>query len=532
MKKLQLMLAGVDVLFLLLFYALRNHSIYLFLLFAVFMISKNLFFVKLNNSAKDIHNVVDKVIKGQMNIEIKRTNVGLIDNLIEKFVSLMNKMKHVVSEYENTSQRMSGEVYQLRSISGHLKVSQEEIASTIQDLTDSGVQNAQEMSDVDEKINHLMDITKIIHENAETSYLVAEDSSKVIGESFKSFNIIIEQIKKLQLENAVVMKEIVQLRNYIGEVDSIIKTVNGIADQTQLLALNASIEAARAGESGKGFAVVAGEVAKLADESSKSATQIKTILGNITSNVDGLTNSIETQSQSIIYNVQSSEEAVSKVGIIEEAMAMNLNAVSEIKKHANNQNGYVLEIKNASDVVSENTQKNAAISEEISANSQEQLAVVESIDNIVQELNIEVENTTKVISEFINGFVLSDSNKNKVSNAKNHMTKFCSEIDVNSSNNSNLENLLVKKASEKNAAGLYAIADKHGEIIVASASVPKQIRNVKSRPFFRPAIDGQTIISAPYISIVSNKYNLSIAMPIEQNGNIDYILIGNINIEE
>ena len=66
--------------------------------------------------------------------------------------------------------------------------------------------------------------------------------------------------------------------NQIGQIVDVIK---GIADQTNLLALNAAIEAARAGEQGRGFAVVAEEVRKLAEQSSTSAAQIATLIGNI-----------------------------------------------------------------------------------------------------------------------------------------------------------------------------------------------------------------------------------------------------------
>ncbi|MCT4663399.1 MAG: methyl-accepting chemotaxis protein [Tissierellales bacterium] len=532
MKKLQLWSAIVDAILLAILLSLKNHWWIACIAIGILLLLKNILIIKLGSGTKHLHGMIDKVLTGQMNIKLKKTNIPMIDQLIEKFSHLMNKTKHVLSEYENTSQRMAGEVYQLTRISTHLRESQSDIAATVQELTEAGMSNAEAVSEVDEKITSLTKIAGNIQENAETSYLVAQDSGRVIKESFESFKEIINQIKKLQEENNLVMEEITKLRDYIGEVDLIIKTVNGIADQTQLLALNASIEAARAGEAGKGFAVVAGEVSKLADESSQSANQIRTILSNITGNVDGLTGRIEHQTETISKNVNGSQEALSKFDVIEEAMNMNIEAVSNIKSQANEQKNYVNQIKEASDLVNENTQKNAAVSEEISATTQEQLASVEAIDSLVHELSEEVETTKKVISEFVNGFVLSENNKKKVELAKKHMANMVINIDIESNDVSSMENYLRKESNKVGAAGLYAIANEDGMIIMASKDVPKEIRNIKSRPFFAPAMSGETFVSAPYISIVSNQYNLSISMPIENNGRICGVLVGNIGLEE
>lgn len=532
MKKLQLWSATMDIALLAILLSLRNHWWIACIIIGILLVLKNIIIMKLGMGTKNIHTMIDKVLLGQMNIKLKKTNIAMIDKIIEKFSHLMAKTKHVLSEYENTSQRMAGQVYQLTRISSHLRESQEEIAATVQELTEAGMSNAQAVSDVDEKITSLTKISYDIQENAETSYLVAKDSGKVIKESFDSFKEIIGQIKKLQSENNLVMDEITKLRNYIGEVDLIIKTVNGIADQTQLLALNASIEAARAGEAGKGFAVVAGEVAKLADESSQSANQIKTILSNITGNVDGLTDRIEKQTETITLNVSESSAALGKFDVIEEAMNMNVDAVSNIKKKSDEQKDYVNQIKEASDLVNQNTQKNAAVSEEISATTQEQLASVEAIDNLVHELSEEVETTKKVISEFVNGFVLSEANKNKVELAKKHMKSMLEKIDIDSNSEAEIESYLKREVVKSGAAGLYAIANEDGIINIASSEVPKEIRNIKSRPFFAPAMSGEVFVSAPYISIVSNQYNLSISMPINSGSKVKAVLVGNIGLEE
>ncbi len=116
-----------------------------------------------------------------------------------------------------------------------------------------------------------------------------------------------EEIQKTLTEVRATAAEVERLAAMIGEasgeighlaessrqIDGIVKTIKDIADQTNLLALNAAIEAARAGEQGRGFAVVADEVRKLAEKTSAATSEISTLIGNIQSEIDGAVSRME-----------------------------------------------------------------------------------------------------------------------------------------------------------------------------------------------------------------------------------------------
>ncbi|MDH5646684.1 MAG: methyl-accepting chemotaxis protein [Candidatus Heimdallarchaeota archaeon] len=134
------------------------------------------------------------------------------------------------------------------------------------------------MQNLESEINSIGDITKI----------AADVSAQTQSKTSSGQNLMIktvEVIKKLNqdsIESSAKIERVVESANYIGTVTSVI---NEIAEQTNLLALNAAIEAARAGEQGRGFAVVADEVRKLAARTQNSVGEIKTIIEELKSNI-------------------------------------------------------------------------------------------------------------------------------------------------------------------------------------------------------------------------------------------------------
>lgn len=401
MKKFKLVFLLLELLLLVLIIVFRNNFTVIIALFLIGFIIKGIVFLNLDKAMVKAQELLDKVISGQQNFEFKSTKIQWIDALLEKAKSLAQKVQQIMHRYESTNQKITHQMGELSNVSTKLTSSTEEIATTVNDLSEIGLKNADSVQFVNHQINVLDDDMLRILENAETSYLVAKDSGNVIKETIASFKETIGAVYKIKNENNTVVKEMSQLTSYFEEIDMIIHAVNAIADQTQLLALNASIEAARAGDAGRGFAVVAGEVSKLADESSKSSEKIQELLGNISRNVRGLTSNIEEQSRLIDENVKKSEEAIGKTTVIDEALDMNLQAVQDIKELAAKQKDQVSHIRDTANEINDSIQHTTAVTEEINASVQGQVDVVEFIDSIVATLNEEVSQVSKSLEQMV-----------------------------------------------------------------------------------------------------------------------------------
>ncbi len=130
--------------------------------------------------------------------------------------------------------------------------------------------------DITEDMNREMATT----EAANMAYDTAIKTSKVALSANSILDSTVDISKKMMNNLTVSISQIENLKSLSNDVSEIVKTIGGIADQTNLLALNAAIEAARAGEQGRGFAVVADEVRQLASRTSASTEEIKQVVNN------------------------------------------------------------------------------------------------------------------------------------------------------------------------------------------------------------------------------------------------------------
>ncbi|MFZ5354482.1 MAG: methyl-accepting chemotaxis protein [Bacillota bacterium] len=161
-------------------------------------------------------------------------------------------------------------------------------------------------------------------------------------ESKDELQTTVKQIRTIEEYTAKSMKNMNELYERFNEINSAAEMINSIADQTDLLSLNASIEAARAGELGKGFAVVAGEVRKLSINSSQAASNISEIISRLRYNVEGtekaITNVYDIVNESVKYIEKTSrtfEEMTALQKKIEEGIKKIAKEVTELDKDGN-----------------------------------------------------------------------------------------------------------------------------------------------------------------------------------------------------
>lgn len=208
----------------------------------------------------------------------------------------------------------------------------------------------------------------------ETVSGMANDAAK---EAEKAYDMMIEAVDEAQGERAQMKElqaEMRHIKEISEEIEMIVTSIEEIASQTSLLALNASIEAARAGDAGRGFAVVADQIGKLATDSAQAVVSTKELIRKTVEEVDK-------------GNQVTEETAVGFERIISELekFAEAAKANSEVSRA---QSTALEQITQGVDQISMVTQQNAAGSEECSAISEELAARAVELDELVSKFKL------------------------------------------------------------------------------------------------------------------------------------------------
>lgn len=331
---------------------------------------------------KELTSIITSMTDGDFTVEVKTKSndeIGRMGRGVEKFVSTMRGM--IASIY---------------SVSDKLH-SQADNSNTVSDqMLDASTTQSQSMRELNSTVEQLSLSVNDIAQNATTLAMVVADTrknSEEVDDKMKETVTISRQGKSDMQRVGAAMTDIndsvLHLQEAIdkvgkasSEITNITNVIAGIADQTNLLSLNASIEAARAGEAGKGFAVVAGEIGQLAQTSADSVRDIE----NLIHEINDLVKDAVSQADDSAGNINESSRLVEDALKTFDAIFNNIDAVSGLVQQ-------VIEKVEKVDDVASNV---AAISEEQAASSEEILA---TSDTMVEQANHITDNSKTVAND-------------------------------------------------------------------------------------------------------------------------------------
>lgn len=248
----------------------------------------------------------------------------------------------------------------------------QQVSRTTEELSIGSQKIAEDLSETVMVVDKMQ---STFNSNLEATSQSVIDGREVLTTVEEGNKAVAEQLRLAEV-NRLAMSEVEQTVRELEEsavrITTMTAYVSEIAKQTTMLSLNASIEAARAGEAGRGFAVVAGEVNKLAEQSAQSVKHIYAAVGEITTSMDKVKNSVAQSMQLFGEQEQATSQTRESFSAIRESVERISTGIHQLAEDMQHSNELSTQVQQAIENISAITEQSAASSEEITASTSEQ----------------------------------------------------------------------------------------------------------------------------------------------------------------
>lgn len=343
---------------------------------------------------------VNNVAKGDLTREpLLFKSKDEIGTLARDFNEMTSSLRYLITQVNDTSMLVASSSQELSSSAQETNRAGEHSVNVTLELADGAHTQLDNLEgsykavqDMSRFITEIADNADSAMNNAASNALKARTGREAMDSTTSQMQVVSGSITNL---SAIIDT----LASHSKEIESIVSTIASIAEETNLLSLNAAIEAARAGEEGRGFAVVAGSVRKLAERSAKSAGQIGDLVSLIVNQMDKAGETMRRSTDEMQQGremIMSAGQSFSEIEVSVSDMSSQSQQISEtVRELALISDGLVTAIQNIV-AVSNQTAEGA---ETLSASSQEQLAAMQEVESsaaflssLAEKLQVLVEN--------------------------------------------------------------------------------------------------------------------------------------------
>ncbi len=271
-------------------------------------------FTRMGHSLREMAETAEKIADGDLQVNVKpQSPKDMLGNafalMIENLRTLMTQIAESVNVLSTSASQISSSTTQLATTSAEAATAVSETTATVEEVRQTAQLASQK--------------AKAVSENTQKMTQISQSGTKSTEETIEGINIIQQQMESIG-------DTMVRLSDQSQTIGRIVATVEDLAAQSNLLAVNASIEAAKAGEQGKGFAVVAQEVKSLAEQSQQATNQVRNILTDIRKATSAAVMATEQGSKAVEAGVKRSGQAGQSIQMLSGSVVEAAQAATQI----------------------------------------------------------------------------------------------------------------------------------------------------------------------------------------------------------
>lgn len=335
----------------------------------------------------DLGDVMKDVGHGDLTVRAVVVRNDEIGVLAQDCNALIVSLQDIAGGVRRSAESVSAAAAELSASSEEISSSTMEISSSVQQIAHGAELQSRKVEETSNAVESINATTEAVATQAAEAARTSEEAARVAENGEQATAHAIVKMAEVQQAIETLATSVSMLGERGKTISSIVDVITSIADQTNLLSLNAAIEAARAGESGRGFAVVAEEVRKLAEGSAKAAEEIGKLVGEIQTET-----ARAVENMTIGYReVEEGTQVVGRTGEslrqITEAVSRTSQLADEIARAMSEQASRTASVDKAMHDIAAVVEQNAASAEETAAAAEQQTACMQEITSASQELS-------------------------------------------------------------------------------------------------------------------------------------------------
>lgn len=382
-------------------YSIRNMTVRMVVIATLIALCiGTLIILSISTSIDEIIKKLRQVASGDLTVSFSQKGSKEFKILSKNVAEMTEHMRRLLSDVDATARLVADSAAQIGQVSGQVDESSTDIIHALEEI-DAGVsQQASDLQDCLQQMDGLSQNIDMMGGDVERAENGTNVSRKIVTGSISTLDVLADQTNKTIEITQKVKEDVARLEQKSNVIHEFVGMINDIAEETNLLSLNASIEAARAGDAGRGFAVVAEEIRKLADGSQAAANEIARVVDEIINQTRETVENAQEASKIVDSQakvVNDTKDAFKNINYCTEEMAENVEEIAGSIGNIEEERTSTLNSISSISAVSEQT---AASSSHVYGVAQGQHEVVQSLKVASDELIAKMEELENALAEF------------------------------------------------------------------------------------------------------------------------------------